>query len=322
MTDAERPAWLGAALRRQDPHFRWPLREPSPQRGDVRVLEPMDSEAPARLILVIDVPSDDSSTAIVLLLSNVVENATDLDVLLPHETTDLPFDLIAESDIVGTAWHWQLERLLTRLPAVLVDGIEALPRLGDLEALSLLRGMPLSGEADVRWRWKEDEVLELQRLTADCVRTQLDAPTIDVGFLAADDLPVATAQRMVLATSQLAGSGRAVLPPAAATGLALHHPDIAQDLVSRLGPDAWLAMQELLIGSIGDDVAPSPVRIEELPERRVHASRDPLRIAVGETPRTLRVLTWSELWSDESGGVLEIDVDGETTRVVRERAAA
>ncbi len=322
MTDGERPAWLGVALRQQTRHHWRPIREPSPQRGDVRVLEPMDSEAPARLVLVVDVPSNDSSTAIVLLLSNVVENATDLDVLLTRETTDLPFDLIAESDMVGTAWDWQLERLLTRLPAVLVDGIEALPRLGDLQALSLLRGMPLSGEADVRWRWKEDEVLELQRLTADCVRTQLDAPTIDVGFLAADDLPVATAQRMVLAMSELAASGRAVLPPAAAAGLALDHPGVAKDLLSRLGPDAWLAMHELLIASIGDEVAASPDRVAELPDRRVHPSRDPLRVAAGDAPRTLRVLTWSELWSDEIGGVVEIEVAGETRRLVRERAAA
>ncbi len=322
MTDGERPAWLDVALRQQTRHLARCIREPSPQRGDVRVLEPMDSDAPARIVLVVDVPPNDSSTAIVLLLSNVVENATDLDVLLTREKTDLPFDLIAESDVVGTAWQWQLERRLTRLPTVLVDGIEALPRLGDLQALSLLRGMPLSGAADVRWRWKEDEVLELQRLTADCVRTQLDAPTIDVGFLAADELPVVTAQRMALATSELAASGRAVLPPAAAAGLALDHPEVAHDLLSRLGPDAWLAMHELLIATIGDEVAASPARVAELPDRRVHPSRDPLRVAAGDVPRTLRVLTWSELWSDDMGGVVEIDVDGETRRLVRERAAA
>lgn len=322
MTDGERPAWLDVALRQQTRHPARPIREPSPQRGDVRVLEPMDTEAPARLVLVVDVPPNDSSTAIVLLLSNVVENATDLDVLLTRETTDLPFDLIAESDVVGTAWHWQLERRFTRLPAALVDGIEALPSLGDVQALSLLRGMPLSGEADARWRWKEDEVLELQRLTADCVRTQLDAPTIDVGFLASDNLPVVTAQRMALATSELAASGRAVLPPAAAAGLALDRHDVAQDLLARLGPDAWLAMHELLIASIGDEVAVSHTRVAELPDRRVHPSRDPLRVAAREVPRTLRVLTWSELWSDDMGGVVEIEVDGETRRLVRERAAA
>jgi hypothetical protein len=282
----------------------------------------MNSDAPARLVLVVEVPVNGASTVIILLLSNFVEYATDVDVVLSSESTDLPFDLIAESDIVSTAWVWQLDRLVTQLPVAVVDAIAALPRLDDTEAMSLLRGMPLSGDTDVRWSWKEDEVLELQRLTADCIRTQLDVPTVDVGFLAVDGLPKEAIQHMALAMSELACSGCAVLPPSSAASLGLDDLNASEAMIETLGPDAWLAVHELLISTIGDEVPARTISNEPLPARRVQPGKDPLPAAVAKSRGTLRLMTWNELWRDSQPDVIEINVGGEIKRVVRERVAA
>jgi hypothetical protein len=291
-----------------------------PKRGDIRLISSMDADSAVRLGLVLTVDEDRSTTF--ALLSNLAENATDLDVILLTDLTGLPFVLIAEADIVGTCWQWQLSGPLAHVSEAVVDGIELLPRLVDNDSLSLPRGMPLSGRPDFRWKWKETEVVEVQLLTGDCVRTLLEAPAIDFGFLASEGLDRDTVQSMALFASELVSAGMAVLPTATAEALGLDDLATSHHLVEVLGADAWLTMQEMLISSVGvgePSVAPS-ARV--LPHRRVNPMRDPLLRFVNSSLSTVRIVTWNELWDDRHLGVLEMDINGWPKRIVRERIAA
>ena len=235
--------------------------------------------------------------------------------------TGLPFVLIAEADIVGTTWQWQLSRTLARIPNSVVDAIERLPRLSDSDALALPRGMPLSGRDDVRWEWKENEVIELQLLTGDCVRALLDAPTIDVGFLATDGLDSDTIQAMVLSAADLVSAGMAIMPTATAEILGFGDAAISDRLVAELGADAWMAMQEMLMASIrAEEPSDTPLG-GVLAHRRVDPARDPLSRFVNNSLSTVRVITWNQLWDDRRDGVLEVDTNGRPRRIVRERVA-
>jgi hypothetical protein len=321
MTTDERPPWLEDALERHPP-TRGLIAEGngSTERGDIRLVSSMDADSPARLGLLLVVDGERSATF--MLLSNIVENATDLDVILPADITDLPFDLVAEADIVGTSWQWQLSGPLAHVPETIVDAIERLPGLSDSEALSLPRGMPLSGRTDVRWRWKEDEVLELQSLTADCVRTLLDAPAIDMGFLASTGLSRTLVQDMLLAASDLAATGAASLPSSSAEALGLEEESAVDRMVAELGVDAWLGVSELLISSVGNDYDLAPTQTGVVPHRRVNTDHDPLRAVIASAQNTVRLITWNELWDDSSEGVIEMEVHGRTQRVIRELVAA
>lgn len=324
MTSERRPAWLAEAFlthraRPGDLLSALDRGVGRPERGDVVLVEAMDASAPSRLCLILDV-NEEYNTAGVALLSNLVENATDLDVSLTTELTDLPFELLVEADVVGTAWQWQLSALVGRLPVSLVDVIERLPRLSDPIALSMPRGMPLTGTSDVRWTWKESEVIELQLLTADCVRTLVSTPTVDVGFLGAESLDRDVVRQMVLTATELVSAGLVAWPSEAAEALGLDQEGATDRMIAELGPDAWLAMNEMLIGSVRDEEQTSAPDL--LPHRRVDPSRDPLLRVVGGSAATVRVVTWGELWDDPAGGVLEIAIEGATKRVVRELVAA
>jgi hypothetical protein len=317
-----RPEWLDRALAQHPPgdvfaKVETPGEIAPVEYGDIRATRPMDAGGDLRLSLVVDV-DDEHCTVAVSLLSNLVDNATDVDVVLAAALTGLSFDLIAEADVVGTIWQWQLSSSVAQIPLPMVDAIEKLPRSTNREALSLLRGMPLSGTGDVRWTWKEDEVIELQRLTADCLRTLLEAPTIDVGFLAAEGVHQEALQEMALASSDLAMAGSAVMPSTTAEALGLEDVTVSDRLVERLGVDAWLAIHELLISSVGDEEPTAISSAGPLPHRRIDAQRDPLLRVVDDSVSTVRIITWIDLWDDSVRGPVEVDIGGRTKHVVRE----
>ena len=318
--DDGRPVWLEDALQRHTTK-RGEVADDDRvvERGEIRLIGSMDSDLLARLGLVLDVDGDRSVTF--ALLSNMVENATDLDVILTTDVTRLPYDLIAETDIVGTGWQWQLSGPLAYVPAETADAIERLPRFTDLHALSILRGMPLSGRNDVRWDWKESEVLELQSLTADCVRTLINAPVIDMGFLASNGLDRTLVQDMLLITSDLAISGAATIPPSSAESLGFGEAPTVDRMVEILGADAWLVLSELLISSVSNDYHINVSHAGVVPHRRVDTNHDPLHAVIASSQATLRVITWNELWDDD-GSVIEMEVGGQARRVIRDLVAA
>lgn len=111
--------------------------------------------------MVIAAQSDDVS--LVTLVSEDVEYATHRDVVIERNESGLTYPVIVETDICVPVFNHQLDepagKLTEELNALL------LPR-PDVEQLEPLRhGIPLSGPADSRWKWKERELARANALS-------------------------------------------------------------------------------------------------------------------------------------------------------------
>jgi hypothetical protein len=168
-----RPSWLVEYLLDRQVV---PMATPAvglPQQGDLRLAK---GAFETRLVLVIGRVNEVAIEC--LLLSSDTEYATDQDVLLATTETGLPYDLIAETDVVGP-----------------VDPSVLGPRLGRLNSHDLLRvisdavlglnipqglggrlGLPIAQISDPRRAWKEAEATFLTATFA----LQADAATVMV----------------------------------------------------------------------------------------------------------------------------------------------
>ncbi len=79
----------------------------------------MDSRGDSRIGIVLDVQQEMHAVGL-MFTSNLIENATDLDLRLDPIDVGLSFALIAETDIQSTAWEWQVETIGDRLPEPLL----------------------------------------------------------------------------------------------------------------------------------------------------------------------------------------------------------
>jgi len=147
-----------------------------PQVGDIRLIRALSSQA-QRLALVLRVFGE-FNYAEVCLLSNEIDMASDFDALLSREETDLPFDLIAELDLTAPvflvqagSWFSKLrsEDLLRQLQGASVEDVE---KIGPG-----MRGQPIQGQADPRWKYKEKELTALQELSRECTYSLVEGKT-------------------------------------------------------------------------------------------------------------------------------------------------
>ena len=67
----------------------------------------MDGKGIDRLVLVLDI-DDTNKAATVCLVSNEIEFAGAADLILKPAETGLPYDAIAETDMAGPMWTFQL----------------------------------------------------------------------------------------------------------------------------------------------------------------------------------------------------------------------
>jgi hypothetical protein len=328
-TDVPIPAWLGDALKADPPS---PLvvdpsdgfRAVAP--GDICQATPMDPGASAtRLVLVLAVhPS--RHYAEVALLSPVVENAADLDLRLEPDDTSLPFALLAQGDVIGTLWDWQISEPIGRVRADVGIALRRISQGGCPTEFAGRRGMPFSGRSDPRWHEKEDEAEALQALAADCMRTLLEPAWIDPAVLDAELAEPTVVQEAVLAAFEMSASGTGKLPGAAIGSLDLDDDETRCRAEAAIGADAWLLIQEMALAAVAADV-PAGVRTEhmvEIPTRRAVASGDPLGRLLGAESRasTVRLETWDYLWVDDAPDMVTVEGPDGIIRVLREPVAA
>jgi hypothetical protein len=152
----------------------------SPRPGEIRVASHPDVGVRFLLITHVD---DESPFALGVLLSEEIENRTDVDLMLPSHLTGLEFDLLAQADLEGPVWFEQLgEAAGSPVQDVFVEALAAVRDeddrldyvLKEVERASAgtLRagvGTPVTGPSDPRWEWKEAELDVLQALTGDCM---------------------------------------------------------------------------------------------------------------------------------------------------------
>jgi hypothetical protein len=147
-----------------------------------------DGEDFSRLVLVLDVDQEEPVVT-VCLVTNETDLAIDTDLIVPAATSGLPLDIVVETNLVGNVWKFQLvgDRVLGSLPPEVLDVVAALEAGNPPEGGDLTRGLPMSGADDPRRNFRESELADLKRLTAECERHLLDgglgAPVPDHGPL-------------------------------------------------------------------------------------------------------------------------------------------
>lgn len=117
---------------------------------------------------------DPTQTVGVLLASNEIDMATDLDLIIEAEDSGAGYDLIAQGELYGVVFPEQLRTHVGAVPAQLAsDASQALRTDGESLATHMT-GPPLAHPFDPRRSFKEAELLDLQKFTASCRRFLVD----------------------------------------------------------------------------------------------------------------------------------------------------
>lgn len=141
------------------------------------------SDGARGLVLVLDVDRRENLCEIALLHSDV-SLATENDLVIFSDETELGFHLVAQTDVRSSTYTQYLEAVVGMAPAELV---EALTQPGNT-ALQWRRGMQLKGPLDARWDFKIAEVRRLHRLVHDFIHDLLHDKLLaefDDGLIAA-----------------------------------------------------------------------------------------------------------------------------------------
>lgn len=243
--------------------------------------------AQPQLVLLTEVDFD-QAVATVLLLSGETDSGSDVDRLLPRKVTGLGYDLVALSDVTGPAWLVQLGPLLARVNL----SIDELP----------VAGIPLLGEADARWTWKEGMIDALVALTAECRFQLIDGESPALVDPVAFDLSVVdvrTRSRITLEAVHMLEQDTGFLPAEALLVEPVGQSSTAFESFAAL----WR-----VVGRHSDRVLPRSAGVagDELVLREV--ANDPLPAVLSQiaarldsSVRCIHLATVSSLWGDQDG---------------------
>lgn len=136
--------------------------------GDIRLIKWQDHDQ-YRHVLVVHVDSQGSACE-VLLLHSEIELATEFDIILDRTETKAPYALIAQTDVRGIVWTFDLEDAVGRV-AKATDRF----RLTNSQSPSdsEMRGIALAGPLDIRWQFKRREGEILAQISESCTADRL-----------------------------------------------------------------------------------------------------------------------------------------------------
>lgn len=136
--------------------------------GDIRLIN-WQGHDQYRHVLVVDVDSKGSACEVLLLHSDV-ELATEFDIVLNRSETNAPYVLVAQTDVRGLVWTFDLESAVGRVShATDRFSLTHPPHPSDSE----LRGVALAGPLDIRWQFKRREGEILAEISESCTADQL-----------------------------------------------------------------------------------------------------------------------------------------------------
>lgn len=165
--DARMPGWVEEARRRLlgrrctriEPHG-------PPRAGDLRLAVPAEGRGgEQRLVCILDVDRA-AATVRAALTSNEVELATGADVLATTAATGLPFDLVVESDVIGTLCWTQVARPVGRLDRSTMESVCTALSSGQLTGDLQVPAVTVLSSDDARYAIKAEERERMRWLSA------------------------------------------------------------------------------------------------------------------------------------------------------------
>lgn len=294
-----------------------------PRVGDIRLARSLPpSSNTQRLVLVLDVHQE-LNHAEVCLLSNEADMMSDFDVLLPRDETGLPFDLVAEFDLVAPVFIIQTTDLLGRMASEsLIEDLRSASSRDFSNIRPGVRGLPIRGQEDPRWIFKEEELSDLQTLSRECTSDIVEGkvtakPIVDPALL--DEIidlagpgPVECPEGLLSVAEEVQGG--------------LVFPEQIDGLMDQLGelfagdPTTQVALQPLLEAAISTDIVTSSASQVEFNPRRGSSDQDRNRqfsqlvavAAEGGCASVIRVLTTASAWEADSalGSCVVVDIPG------------
>ena len=234
------------------------------QAGTIAVVVPGSESGPRRVVLVSRV-HEATKTATIHLATNVVEAATDFDLIVHPDESGVPVVLVLESELYGPVFVEQLVEAIGRIPDEHLAAFSESLR-SDGESLDGYRvGFPLGDEQDPRRLFKRDELDALRVLVGECRTFLAGDPGPNGIFDPALLLPPPDGASQVeaedrflelLDAAEAAGQGSLDIP---ADLLALLDESGILDEMARWGDfgfDAWRVLSKVTVGDPGAETAP------------------------------------------------------------------
>jgi len=134
-----------------------------------------------RIVTVIG-KNDEAETVDILLVSNEIENATDLDLIVTPDSTGIPYTVMIQSELYGPVFS---DQLIANVGSIDDDLREAVATALTSDGESLdghETGLPLGGFSDPRRVFKVNELEDLEQLVSSC-RQWLAGEAADVRLL-------------------------------------------------------------------------------------------------------------------------------------------
>ncbi|MCY3924988.1 MAG: DEAD/DEAH box helicase [bacterium] len=104
-----------------------------------------------------------------VLVTNELAMATADDVILHNADTDLPYSIVAMTQLAGHLWFAQAEARIGRLTEEALDAVRAGHAWTDNDFQRTRRGVPLQDASrDLRWPYLEAEVQQMEELAMHC----------------------------------------------------------------------------------------------------------------------------------------------------------
>ena len=152
-----------------------PDRATSPATGVAGELAVASSESGNfRRTFLITSRDDRTQTVGVLLVTNEVDMATDLDMIIDAKESGAGYDLMAQGELYGVIFPEQLRNHVGEVAEVVAgDASRALKTDGE-SLVNYVVGPPLAHPDDPRRSFKEMELRDLQQFTASCRRFLVD----------------------------------------------------------------------------------------------------------------------------------------------------
>lgn len=128
----------------------------------------VEGEGHRRIVMV---THDDGTHLRAVLTTNMIDSATDFDVIVRGV---YPCALLIHAELYGVLWHRQVREIVGQVPIETARSCRLALGTDGESVEHLEHGLPLGGVLDPRRRFKENELVEWQRIVGDCTRTLLD----------------------------------------------------------------------------------------------------------------------------------------------------